>query len=205
MAILTRRQIMNKVLVLNAGLNGENSNSNKLTQAFINQLASESEVFTRDLNNEALPHLTAQEMGAWMTPADELTPEQRELASISDKLIQELLDHDTIVIGMPMYNMGVPSTFKTYIDRIARAGKTFSYTESGPVGLVKDKKVVVLAARGGMYQGTPLDSQTSYLKSIFGLMGVVDIEFVYAEGLNMGEQVANQAWQQAELQIAELV
>ena len=135
---------MNKVLVLNAGLNGENSNSNKLTQAFINQLASESEVSTRDLNNEALPHLTAQEMGAWMTPADELTPEQRELASISDKLIQELLDHDTIVIGMPMYNMGVPSTFKTYIDRIARAGKTFSYTESGPVGLVKDKKVISL-------------------------------------------------------------
>ena len=195
---------MNKVLVLNAGLNGEQSNSNKLTQLYISQLEDSKEVKVRDLNEESLSHLSAQEMGAWMTPENERTAEQSELAALSDNLIDELFEHDTIIIGMPMYNMGVPSTFKTYIDRIARAGKTFSYTENGPMGLVKNKKVVVLAARGGMYQGTPLDSQTSYLQSIFGLMGVENIEFIYAEGLNMGEEVANQAWQQAQDQIEQV-
>ena len=144
-----------------------------------------------------MPHLSAAEMQSWMTPVEERDERQAKLAALSDDLIEELHNHDTLVIGMPMYNMGIPSTFKTYIDRIARAGKTFTYTENGPKGLVANKKVVILAARGGMYQGTPLDTQTGYLQSIFGLMGISDIDFIYAEGLNMGEEMAEKAWQQA--------
>lgn len=199
---------MTKILVLNTGLNGEQSNSNKFTSLYqkIRNTTTENQEYTvRDLDKDALPHLTSQEMQAWMTPESDRTEQQQTLAAVSDELIDELMAHDVIVIGMPMYNMGVPSTFKTYIDRVSRAGKTFRYTEQGPEGLVKGKQVVVLAARGGMYQGTPLDSQTSYLQSIFGLMGVTDIQFVYAEGLNMGEDAANNAWQSADQSLHSLV
>ena len=100
-------------------------------------------------------------------------------------LIAELNDNELIVIGMPMYNFGIPSTFKAWIDRIARAGITFKYTEQGAVGLIKDKKVVVLAARGGVYQGTDMDTQTKYLKDVLGFVGMTDVNFIYAEGLAM--------------------
>jgi len=195
---------MSKVLVLNTGLNGEQSNSNKFTQKYLNARKEQGtidQIKIRDLNALALPHLSANEMSAWMTPDNERSDNQKALAAVSDELITELFDHDLIVIGMPMYNMGVPSTFKAYIDRVSRAGKTFSYTEQGPKGLVTNTKVIVLAARGGQYQGTPLDTQTGYIKGIFGLMGITDVEFVYAEGLNMGEDIANNAWQQADEQL----
>ncbi len=143
-------------------------------------------------------------MQAWSISPDQQTAEQKKLSELSDNLIQELFNTDLIVIGMPMYNLGVPSTFKTYIDRISRAGKTFSYTENGPKGLVDNKKVIVLAARGGMHQGTALDTQTQYLKNIFGLIGITDVEFIYAEGLNMGESVAENSWQQVNQQLAAL-
>ncbi|WDE09592.1 FMN-dependent NADH-azoreductase [Thalassomonas haliotis] len=199
---------MSKILVLNTGLNGEQSNSNKFTQMYLDIRKSsglKDEVSVRDLHDEQLPHLSAQEMQAWMTPAEQQTAQQQQLASLSDELIDELMAHDIIVIGMPMYNLGVPSTFKAYIDRIARAGKTFSYSENGPQGLVKNTKVVVLAARGGMYQGTPMDTQTGFIKGIYGMMGVSDIDFIYAEGLNMGEEIAEKAWIAANEQLEQTV
>ncbi|WDE02969.1 NAD(P)H-dependent oxidoreductase [Thalassomonas viridans] len=199
---------MSKILVLNTGLNGDNSNSNKFTQMYLQVRKSsglQDEVSVRDLNDDQLPHLSAEEMQAWMTPPQQQTPQQQQLAKLSDDLIAELMAHDIIVIGMPMYNLGVPSTFKAYIDRIARAGKTFSYTENGPQGLVKDTKVVVLAARGGMYQGTPMDTQTGFIKGIYGLMGISDVDFIYAEGLNMGEEAAEKAWTTAGEQLEQSV
>ena len=192
---------MTKVLVINTGLSGDQSNSNKLTSLYqkIRHTSKQNEQYTiRDLDKDSLPHLSSQEMQAWMTPVEQRSERQKSLAEVSDDLIEELMAHDVIVIGMPMYNLGVPSTFKAYIDRISRAGMTFKYTESGPEGLVKGKQVIVLAARGGVYQGTPYDSQTTYLQSVFGLMGMTDVKFVYAEGLNMGDQSANNAWQSAE-------
>ena len=204
MSSLIKESVMSKILILNTGLNGENSNSNKFTEMYqtIRQLSSiNDEVTVRDLNKQALSHLTSEEMQAWMTPVEERDELQNELAKLSDDLIAELMAHDIIDIGMPMYNMGIPSTFKAYIDRIARAGKTFQYTATGPKGLVENKQVVVLAARGGMYQGTPLDTQTDYLKSIFGLMGITQVDFIYAEGLNMGEEVAEKAWIKANEQL----
>ena len=178
---------MKKVLVLNSSLNGEQGNSTKLSQQFVEQLANNQQisVTTRDLSDNAIAHLTQTEMAAWMTDANERNDEQKALAAISDDLIAELNDNELIVIGMPMYNFGIPSTFKAWIDRIARAGITFKYTEQGPVGLIKDKKVVVLAARGGMYQGTEMDTQTKYLKDVLGFVGMTDVNFIYAEGLAM--------------------
>ena len=178
---------MKKVLVLNSSLNGEQGNSTKLSQQFVEQLANNQQisVTTRDLSDNAIAHLTQTEMAAWMTDANERSDEQKALAAISDDLIAELNDNELIVIGMPMYNFGIPSTFKAWIDRIARAGITFKYTEQGPVGLIADKKVVVLAARGGLYQGTDMDTQTKYLKDVLGFVGMTDVNFIYAEGLAM--------------------
>ena len=195
---------MSKILMLNTGLNGANSNSNKLTELYesIRKTNNQDDHYTvRDLNEQALPHLSSEEMMAWMTPLNDRTEKQIALAALSDELIAELNEHDIIVIGMPMYNLGVPSTFKTYIDRIARAGVTFTYTAQGPEGLLKGKQVIVLAARGGQYQGTPMDSQTGYIKGIFGLIGMTDINFVFAEGLNMGDDIAQKSWQDATLQL----
>ena len=140
---------MSKILVLNTGLNGENSNSNKFTQMYLAVRKSsglKDDITVRDLDAEALPHLSAEEMQAWMTPSDERDEKQQSIAALSDSLIAELQSHETIVIGMPMYNMGIPSTFKAYIDRIARAGKTFTYTENSTWKRLKSplEKLVVI-------------------------------------------------------------
>jgi len=104
-----------------------------------------------------------------------------------------------------MYNFGVPVQLKTWIDAIARAGVTFRYTEKGPEGLIKGKKVYVALARGGMYRDTPLDSQVPYLKAVLGFLGMSDVEFVYAEGLAMGAEGAAKAFAGADEQIAQLI
>lgn len=178
---------MNNILFIKSSINGEQGKSTALAQELVSNLAATSEVkvVERDLAKQALVHLTQEEMAAWMTPANERNNEQVELANISDSLVEELKTSDTLVIAMPMYNFGVPSTFKAWVDRVARAGITFRYSENGPVGLLKNKKVVIIAARGGMYSGTTEDSQTQYLTSFFNFLGLDDIIFIYAEGLNM--------------------
>jgi len=103
-----------------------------------------------------------------------------------------------------MYNFGIPSTLKAWIDHVARAGRTFKYTEKGPIGLLKDRKVVVIAARGGQYLGTPIDTQTTYIKDFLNFIGLHDIEFIYAEGLAMGEELRQQALTQAHAAIKRL-
>jgi FMN-dependent NADH-azoreductase len=139
----------------------------------------------RDVAKHPVSHLTQDEMNAWITPAQDRTDEQQALSRTSDLMIEELQKSDTIVIAMPMYNFGVPSTFKAWVDRVARAGITFNYTENGPVGLLKDKKVIIVATRGGIYEGTEKDSQSQFLKDFFSFIGLDDIKFIYAEGLNM--------------------
>jgi FMN-dependent NADH-azoreductase len=197
---------MKNVLVINSSLNQEKGNSNKLSQKLIERLQRNgySSVHERNLADTDLPHLTMEEMTAWGTAATARSVEQVKLAALSDTFIKEIQQADAIVIGMPMYNFGVPSTFKAWIDRVARAGITFKYTETGPQGLLANKKVYVLAARGGMYAGTPKDSQTQYLKDVFGFLGLTDVSFVYAEGLAMGAEAANKAWELAEQSIDRL-
>ncbi len=197
---------MKNILVVNSSLNSEAGNSSKLVANYLDKLASKDvKLDLLDLNKAQLPHLTQQEMAAWMTAPEERTQAQAELAAISDALLSRLEEADEVVIGLPMYNLGVPSTFKAWIDRLARAGKSFKYTETGPVGLIADKPVTVLAARGGVYAGTDYDTQTPYIRHIFGLMGITSVNFVYAEGLNMGEEAAEKAFSAANEKIIELL
>ena len=197
---------MKNILVVNSSLNSEAGNSSKLVANYLDKLAGKDvKLDLLDLNEAQLPHLTQQEMAAWMTAPEERTQAQAELAAISDALLSRLEEADEVVIGLPMYNLGVPSTFKAWIDRLARAGKSFKYTETGPVGLIADKPVTVLAARGGVYAGTDYDTQTPYIRHIFGLMGITSVNFVYAEGLNMGEDAAEKAFSAANEKIIELL
>lgn len=190
---------MNNILFIKSSLNGEQSKSTQLANQLVSNLAANSQansqanaqVVERDLNTDALAHLTQAEMGAWMTDENDRSEEQQALANVSDSLIGEVQHADTLVVAIPMYNFGVPSNFKAWADRIARAGLTFKYTENGPVGLLENKKVYIVATRGGQYQGTPKDSQTQFLKDFFAFVGLTDVEFIYAEGLNMADGEAS--------------
>lgn len=198
---------MKNVLVIKTSLQGENSQSNKLANLFVEQLSAKSEVSVvkRDLATDALPHLTGAEMGAWMTAAEARSPEQAQTAKLSDSLIEEVMHADHIVLALPLYNFDSPSTFKPWIDRIARAGITFKYSEQGPVGLITDKKVTAIFTRGGMYAGTPRDTQTPYIKNVLAFLGITDVDTVYAEGLAMGDEPAQQAIEAAKQKINELI
>ncbi|HUP31364.1 MAG TPA: FMN-dependent NADH-azoreductase [Usitatibacter sp.] len=144
-------------------------------------------VIVRDVGREPVPHLTAERFQAFLAQPAERSAEQQAVAGFSDTLVDELKRADVIVIGLPMYNFGVPSTLKAYFDHVARAGVTFRYTEKGPQGLLTGKKAYVFATRGGVYAGTPLDTQTSYVRDFLRFLGIVDVEFIYAEGLAMGD------------------
>lgn len=198
---------MKNVLLLNSSLNGEAGNSSKLSRQFISKWQSKEQlnIVERDLSSDSLSHLDGAEMQAWMTAPEQRSEAQQALAEISDTLVAELEATDVIVVGMPMYNFGVPSVFKSWIDRVARAGRTFKYTETGPVGLLQGKQVYILAARGGMYAGTAKDSQSQYLKDVLAFLGMTEVEFVYVEGLAMGEAVATSAWQKGNEKIIELI
>lgn len=195
---------MKNVLVINSSISGDNGHSNKLSKAFLAELGSNIKLTEIDLSAEPLPHLEMAELAAWMTPAAERTAEQQQLADFSDKLIEQVRSADVIVFGVPMYNFGIPSQLKSMLDRLGRAGITFKYTETGPVGLLADKPVIVLATRGGIYQGTTVDSQTPFLTSFFNFIGLTQLHFVYAEGLNMGEEAAQQALTAARQQLGHL-
>lgn len=195
---------MKKVLAIYSSLNGKNGNSSKLVDSYLANLGDNASVTSVVLSESDIGHLSGTEMGAWMTAPEDRSEEQQALASISDSIVEQVQQADEIVIGTPMYNFGIPSTLKAWIDRVARAGVTFKYTETGPVGLLSNKRVIVLAARGGMYQGTPMDTQTDYLTHFFNFVGLTDIEFAYAEGLAMGEESAEKAFATANEKIIEL-
>lgn len=180
---------MKRILFIQSSLFGDDSASLKIARSLVEQMLDDnpgSEVTSIDLAEQALPHLDGEEFKSWTTPPEQRDAKQAELAARSDRLIEQLLAHDTLVLAVPMYNLGIPSTLKAWIDRVTRAGKTFSYTANGPVGLVKNMQAYLVFARGGVYRNTPQDTQTGYLKSVLGLMGIGVAETIYAEGLNMG-------------------
>ncbi|MDQ7734343.1 NAD(P)H-dependent oxidoreductase [Halomonas sp. SpR1] len=196
-----------RALVITSSILADNGQSNALANRFIEQAKARNdiEVTQRDVVKNALPHLDISELGAWQVVAAERTAEQQVLAARSDGLLAELHANDVLVIAVPMYNLGVPSQLKAWFDRVLRAGETFRYTENGPQGLVEGKRAIILAARGGMYAGTEMDSQTPHLKSMLGLMGITDVDVVYAEGLNMGDQHRAAALKEAFQAIDQLV
>jgi FMN-dependent NADH-azoreductase len=182
-------------LALKSSLSGDVALSSRLVDRFVAQRVDgdardgvRAVVVVRDLAAEPLPHLTAERFSALTTPAEQRTAAQARIAAESDELVAELQTADVIVIGLPMYNFGVPSTLKAYFDHVARAGVTFSYTAEGPRGLLTGKKVFVLATRGGRYSGTAQDVQSAFVRQFLGFIGLTDVEFVYAEGLALGAE-----------------
>jgi FMN-dependent NADH-azoreductase len=159
----------------------------------------------RDLAKAPVPHLDANRFGAFVAKPDERTTEQIAVVGYSDTLVAELKGADVIVLAVPLYNFGIPSTLKAYFDHIARAGVTFRYTDKGPVGLLTGKRAIVFATRGGHYAGTALDSQTPYLRAFLGFVGITDVEFVYAEGLAISEAGREAALSGARSRIDELL
>jgi FMN-dependent NADH-azoreductase len=182
---------MATLLQINSSLFGDNGNSSLLGQEFVQRWKAQNptgEVVLRDFAKEDVPHLDATRVQALFTPAENRTPEQQAVVDYSDKIIAEINAADVIVIGVPLYNFGVPSTLKAYFDHIARAGVTFKYTETGPEGLLEDKPVYVIATRGGVHKGQPTDTQTQFLSNFLRFVGLKDVHFIYAEGLNMGQK-----------------
>ncbi len=180
---------MTTVLQLNASMFSAQGQSTQLADHLVAGLRERDprvEVVVRDLGREPVPHLTAERFQAFLTEPALRTPEQQAIAAYGDALIAELQSADTIVVGLPMYNFGVPSTLRAYFDHVARAKVTFRYTEHGPEGLLKNKKAYVIATRGGKYAESD-DSVVSHVRTILNFLGITDIEVVYAEGLAMGD------------------
>src|SRR5262249_875393 len=180
------RTPMRTLLQIRSSLFSDNGESSRLADRFVSawrEANPDGEVLVRDLARTPVPHLDAARFGAFLAKPGERTAAQQSAVDESDALIRELEAADVVVLGLPMYNFGIPSTLKAYFDHIARAGVTFRYTEKGPVGLLTGKKVYVFAARGGVYAGTPGDTQTPYIRTFLGFLGMTDVEFVYAEGL----------------------
>lgn len=197
-----------KILQINASARSSGANSTRLADAITARLQAQNPQAAfelRDLASDPHPVLDEAALGALFTPAEQRSAEQAARVALDDALIAQVQAADVIVLGVPMYNFGVPVQLKTWIDAIARAGVTFRYTENGPQGLLQGKKVYVALARGGLYRDTPNDSQVPYLKSVLAFLGMTDVEFVYAEGLNMSAEGADKAFAAAHARIGELI
>jgi FMN-dependent NADH-azoreductase len=181
---------MTTILKIDSSIYGQGGQSAQLASQFVRALRErepDAQLIERDVATEPLPHLDAARFQAFLTKSEERTPEQSAVAALSDELIAELRAADVVVLGLPMYNFGVPSQLKAYFDHVARAGVTFKYTDKGPVGLLTGKRAYVFATRGGVYAGTAKDTQSQYVRDFLGFLGIADVEFVYAEGLAMGD------------------
>ncbi len=195
---------MATVLRIESSIRRELSVSRALTMQFIaewTRLHPEDNVVERDLAIDPAPHLSERTMGALFTPPPQRSDAQALDAALADELVQELIAADVLVIGAPMYNFSIPSPLKAWIDRVAQPGRTFRYTDKGPVGLAGGKKALIISSRGGAIAGTPmeaaLDHQEAYLKTVMRFIGITNVKLVRAEGLNLGAETRKQAIERA--------
>jgi FMN-dependent NADH-azoreductase len=199
---------MSTLLQINASLSNGKGQSSQLANQFVAAFQRShpgTTILQRDVAaDDAVPHLNGERFGAFIAKPEERTVAQRAVVAYSDNLINELEQADVIVLGLPMYNFGVPSQLKAYFDHIARVGITFKYTDKGPVGLLTGKQAYVFAARGGLYAGTPMDTQTNYVRDFLRFLGIAAVEFVYAEGLNISPQSKEAGLAKALAEIARL-
>lgn len=199
---------MSKVLVLKSSILATYSQSNQLADFFVEQWQAahaDDEITVRDLAAQPIPVLDGELVGA-LRPSDAaLTPRQQEALALSDELIAELQANDVIVMAAPMYNFNIPTQLKNYFDLIARAGVTFRYTEKGPEGLVTGKRAIILTSRGGIHKDTPTDLVVPYLRLFLGFIGITDVEFVFAEGIAYGPEMATKAQADAKELLTQVV
>ena len=196
------------VLHIDSGILGDHSVSRRLTAAIAAQLQSDhpdAVIAYRDLAAQPIAHLSGAHLAAANARPEDVDAGIAAEAADGAAALEQFLAADTVILGAPMYNFSLPSQLKAWIDRIAVAGKTFRYTESGPEGLAKGKKVIIVSTRGGHYSAGPaaaMDHQESYLKVVLGFLGVTDIEFVRAEGLNISADKKQYAIAEAEKAIS---
>lgn len=196
------------ILQVNSSARISASHSSGLANAITERLRAgrdDVSLTVRDLARTPHRELDEAALGALFTPAEQRTSEQDARVALDDVLIAEIQAADVVVIGVPMYNFGISTQLKNWIDAIARAKVTFRYTANGPEGLLIGKKVYVVLTRGGVYRNTPADTQVPYLKAVFSFLGMTDVEFVYAEGLAMGPEAEQKALSSAGQQIEDAV
>ena len=190
---------MKNVLLVLSSPRGRQSYSHQFASDIVDDRKARhpgSSVVVRDLVKEPVPHVGEAFIGGLFSPPERHTPDQASAMARSDELIDELFAADVVVIAVPMHNFGLPSTLKAWIDHIVRAGRTFAYSEKGPEGLLKGKKVILVLARGGVYSDGPaktLDFQEPYLRSILGFLGITDVHVVRVEGVARGEDATKRA------------
>lgn len=191
---------MSNVLVLKSSISGNNSQTNQLVDYAVEKLQGNN-IIVRDLSQQPLPYFDT--VAAIAVRGEPKTIEEKQLLALSDELIEELKNAQTLIIGAPMYNLNIPTQLKSYFDFIARPSVTFQYTAKGPEGLLKGKKVIVLCAFGGLYDEENLVTQ--YMKSILGFIGITDVQFVYAQGIGFGPEAIEKAQASAKNKINEIV
>jgi len=202
-----------KLLHIDSSALGADSVSRQLSKSIVTQWRDAhpgTVVEYLDLAAHAPSHLSGDSLGFRLGYEDKrLTDTQRRENEISERLVSQFLAADVVVIGAPMYNFSIPTPLKAWIDRIAQAGRTFTYTDKGPQGLAGGKKVIIASTRGGAYAGSPaaagFDHQESYLKIIMGFFGITDVQIVRAEGMAMGDAAKAQGLSAAELAIKAVV
>lgn len=199
---------MANVLVIESSARQQGSVSRQLTAQFIANWSAANpadQLKVRDLAVDQVPHLDANLLGGWMTPAGQQSEAEQAALALSNTLTDELLAADVLVLAAPMYNFAIPSTLKAWLDHVLRAGVTFKYTETGPQGLLSGKRAFVLTARGGIYAGSAQDHQEPYLRQALAFVGIHDVSFIHAEGLNLGGEFMEKGLNQAKAQLAQAI
>ncbi|POA31404.1 MULTISPECIES: FMN-dependent NADH-azoreductase [unclassified Pseudomonas] len=198
---------MSRVLIIESSARQQDSVSRQLTQTFISQWKAAhpaDQITVRDLATHPVPHLDANLLGGWMKPAEQRNETEQSSLERSNQLTDELLATDVLVMAAPMYNFAIPSTLKAWLDHVLRAGVTFKYTETGPQGLLSGKRAYVLTARGGIYAGSTSDHQEPYLRQVMAFIGIHDVTFIHAEGMNLGGDFHEKGLNQANAKLAQV-
>jgi FMN-dependent NADH-azoreductase len=208
---LLQESTMKNILFVLSSPRGWKSYSHQFASHIVDDLKARhpgAKVVVRDVAKEPLPHVDDAFVTGRMLPPEKRSPAEAKALASSDALVDELVAADVVVFAVPMYNFGLPSSLKAWIDHVLRPGRTFSYSEKGPEGLLKGKKAVVVVARGGVYSEGPaqqFDFQESYLRTILGFIGITNIHVVRVEGVGMGEDALKNAMASAKAQSEEVV
>ena len=198
---------MSNVLIIESSARQQDSFSRELTQQFISHwktLHPADCLTIRDVAVNPVPHLDADLLGGWMKPEAQRNAAEQASLQRSNELTDELLAADVLVLAAPMYNFAIPSTLKAWLDHVLRAGLTFKYTDTGPQGLLTGKKAYVLTARGGIYAGSTADHQEPYLRQVLAFVGIHDVTFIHAEGMNLGGDFQEKGLNQAKARLSDV-